>query len=423
MKLLGATHWNKLLRFNHPKGIRGEISAPFIYTMELDAPSNTPGMERSVPLTVTSLVKIFDQILPYSCEIFVELDDPIGYPGFFSLLECLDDRGASYHLQTKALWESPRTFLWKLRQLHNLNTLRVMFPYLSNQYHTTSSPDQNNSESLVKNLQTATASGFNVWTVTPLVQHTVERVKEIVIQAKELGAKGMAFTRHTTTANVDVNILSAGYRDILQLYEAGYQVVVEDCVPYGVRHGLVPRCRGAIGSCFIDGYGNVKVCRHTKMVLGNLLESTIDQLWMGSNLRRLRLSLFQEHSAHSLENIYQYGCPFGGGIEERSSTFNYRSEGVSDPPIELPLPTLDPIALDPALCPVPLFWFRIEPFGAILVKGRDFVPITERGTKIVAAMNGHRTLRSLRREFGKEVLPFIYALFCHQLIRLERKSR
>lgn len=421
MKGIRETSRRILNRQDHHKDINLEISTPFIYRVELSSIPNTQGPDGNDHINGASpLLEVLSKVLPYSHQIYIEGDEPLEHPEIFRILDFLDEQNIIYHLQTKALWGDSRLILRELQRLRNLNTLRILFPVMNERNSLPLAKDRNSPELLIRNFRMAVGSGLNVWTVTPLVHDAVEKVKEIVITTKELGVKGNSFTREVATTHLHPGVFRACLEDLQQLYESGYPVTLEDCLPLEAGCTFIPRCKGGTGSCSVDAWGNVKVCRHDRLVLGNLLERGIDQIWMSPALRSWRLSMGR-YSPQVLGTIYQHCCPFMYETWESELASNRWKERASDLLIEAPGAEPDTVALHPDLFPVPLFRFRSEKRGAILIKGHDFVPLSERAVRIVSAMNGERTLRSLRQQFGQEALSLIYALFCFDLIRFERK--
>jgi MoaA/NifB/PqqE/SkfB family radical SAM enzyme len=420
MKAIRETAGRILDRLGHSKDIGWEISTPFIYRIGLNSTSKTQGPNTKDCMSGPSPLEILSKILPYSDQIFIEGDELLEDPEIFGILDFLDERNVTYHLQTKALWVDAPLILRKLQRLRNLNTLRIIFPVSSEKNGSPLPEDRNRSEFLIKNLRMAVGSGLNVWTVTPLIHDTFEKANEIVIGTKKLGVKGNSFTRETATTHVNPDVLRTRIGDLHQLYESGYPVVLEDCLPLETGYAFMPRCKGGIGSCFVDAFGNIRVCRHDTLVLGNVMEHEIDQIWMSPPLRRWRLSM-KRYSPQVLETIYQHCCPFMYETWESELGFNRWKEQASDMLIEAHEAEPDPVALHPDLFAVPLFRFRSEKRGAVLIKGHDFLHLSERATRIVSAMNGDRTLQFFRRKFGQEALSLIYALFCFNLVRLERK--
>lgn len=349
----------------------GNISTPFMYTVNISNQGHVFNADR--------VMEIFSRIIPYSYQIFIEGSKLTVRPEIFPVLEFLDGHKVLYHLQTDALWENPGIIIRRLRQLKYLSTLRIVFD---------SYCEQNQSSPTKEHLRMAVHSGINVSTVTYFIPSTITRLKEIVSHAKQLGARGMSFRRCADTEYIDRETLCSGYLDLQELYREGYPVMLEDCPPTGISCGLNPSCRGAFGSCFVDPWGNLKACHQSNMILGNLLESGIEHLWSNPDSRK------------------GLSCN-----EDKSKSISTKERSHPDP---------YPTALDSSLYPMPLFWLRIEPSGAILVRGYDFVSVSKRGARIVTTIDGNHQLKSFKKHFGQEALDLIYALFRHQFVRFER---
>jgi hypothetical protein len=193
------------------------------------------------------------------------------------------------------------------------------------------------------------------------------------------------------TAGVRGVAVSGGEASVCleDLQRDGTRIVLEDCP--ATRSTLPSRCRGGTASCFIDATGDVRACRRGD-VLGNLREQSITAIWQSPQAAVLRVRL--KDAPGPLRDAFPIGA-------------------------EAPPPRVE---LDPALVPVALFRLRQEPFGAVAIKGYDFVPLTETGWRIAAAIDGRCTLGSLRQRFGATAVELSYALFCEKMLRFARQG-
>jgi hypothetical protein len=146
-------------------------------------------------------------------------------------------------------------------------------------------------------------------------------------------------------------------------------------------------CSWHEGICLIDGYGYVKRCRHSEKSIGNITSAGIEDIW--ENTR----SNFNDRSFQKQMNI----------INKRASD---RSS----------------VEIDGSLFPIPLYRLRPESFGAVLIKGYDFVKISKMALKILDTFKGKQSLKDIAKKFGKESLSFVYGLFEHNMIRFSRKE-
>lgn len=362
----------RLVRPGRPVGWR--ISAPFLYSLEFSG-EMPPEAWRT----------IIARIAPYATEVFLE--DLLGHPQSDAVLTLCDGQAFRFHLTTHGAWAEPRAQVKRLRALKHLAMLRFRLP---------DDPDGERGKRVLADLKFAVDAGLEVWGLVAVESADPARLPDEVARLHDWGVKGFALLR-CSAAN---EATRAVYEQAAELRRAGYAIVLDDCAPAG----LPGRCRGLLGSCVVDAQGNVKACRHSSLVLGNLLEDDIAAIWSSPKTEDLRAGL-----PASGAGPYRRGCPFEapGGAAKDSAAL----EADETPPVEL----------DPSLVPVPLYRLRHEPFGAVLIKGYDFIPVSRAGWRIAEAFDGRRTLHDLRRRFGERAVLLAYGLFCEKMLRFSRK--
>jgi len=362
----------RLLCPDRPVGWR--ISAPFVYSLELS---------RDVPLDPKAWRTIIDRIAPYATEVFLE--PPLEHPE--ALLAFCDEQGFRFHLTSHATWSDPRALVRSLRALRHLGMLRLVLP---------DDADTEAGRAILANLKFAVDAGFEVWGLFTAEAVDPERLPGRVARLHAWGVKGFVLSRGSAAGEGARRV----YEQAAELRRAGYNIALDDCAPAG----LPGRCRGLLGSCIVDAQGNVKACRHSPLALGNLLEDGITTIWASPKAEALRARL-------PATGLYEQSCPFEmpDGITKGSAALG---TGPETPPVEL----------DPSLIPVPLYRLRHEPFGAVLIKGYDFVPVSHSGRRIAEAFDGRRTLLDLRRRFGEQAVLLAYGLFCEKMLRFSRKA-
>ncbi len=364
-------HLRSLVRRDDPVGWR--ISAPFVFSVEL-------GGEPDLALWQT----IVSRIAPFATEIFFEAEGSLDHPAVPALLRCCDELGVRCHLTSSGMWTDARGVVGELRGLKHFGTLRLRIA---------------GQERQLRNLAFAVAAGLEVWALLPLDEP--QEMPQRVSQLHARGVRGVAFLRGT--AGGDHSAESC--RRIEELHQAGHNVMLEECAPAGCAVRVPGRCRGGLGSCVITAEGDVKACRHSPVVLGNLLREDIAAIWSSPQAESLRSPVAQAKGG--LAGLYQHGCVFecAGAI------------GLDEVEVGGAAASLDPL-----LMPAPRYRIRSEPFGAVLIRGCDFVPVSRAGKRIAEAFDGRRTLQELQRRFGRRAVLLAYALFCEGMLRFSREA-
>jgi len=364
------------------------IAAPFVYSLELGCRKDG-GVH--YPLDLAAWRGILGRLAPYAREVFLEGEEPLDHPEAMALLAACDEAGFRYHLVSHGAWREPRSVVSALRAWKRFGTLRLHVP---------------DGEARVRqqaNLAFAVAAGLEVWALLRLDTAEGERLPGLVAGLHDLGCKGVAVFRGEAA---ETEKLQQAFDLLSGLHRAGYNLVLEDCPPAGVSTRLPGRCRGLLASGVVDALGQVRACRHSPIVLGNLLESGMEAIWQAPQAASLRARL--EDKPGPLPALYRAGCPF-----EAAARGGIGQDGAEPPAARM--------ALDPALVPVPLFRLRQQPFGAVLIKGYDFVPLSRAGLRIAREFDGRQSLLQLRRRFGERAVLLAYALFCEKMLRFSRE--
>ncbi len=155
----------------------------------------------------------------------------------------------------------------------------------------------------------------------------------------------------------------------------------EECFPSAGRYlrSVDAACRGAHGSAYVQADGTLKPCRKSTLALGNLLDEDLDAIWERT-----------EASALELCQVAGPEAVHGGNI-----------------------------SLAPGLRPVLLGRLRPEAWGATLIKDLDCALLTWKGTDVVRALDGDRTLKDLRKLFGPASVKLVFALFMEGMVAFE----
>jgi hypothetical protein len=285
----------------------------------------------------------------------------------------LDACGARFHVETDGHWSDPPAIIHRLKSLKRLGSLRFRVGEVAD-------------DRVLANLHQAVAAGLTVWASLP----GDRPLRDKVLKLTACGVAGIALRRSAGPITVAV------CREAEILHREGYRIAFDDCPSAGCDTVLPCRCSGGYGSCSVDGQGGVRICRHDSVSLGALSDRSLETLWATHGLRARR----QSHGGH---------CGLCGASPSDVPTTSNAAGG-------------EVFALDPDLAPVGLYCVRSEPFGAILIKGFDFIALTQEGARIAAAFDGTKSLADLERAFGPDVTTLAFSLFCRKWLRFRRRS-
>ncbi|MGB9907023.1 MAG: SPASM domain-containing protein [Candidatus Saccharicenans sp.] len=249
---------------------------------------------------------------------------------------------------------------------------------------------------LYSSLSAAASAGLKPGLLVELESETsFSELEQLIKKARLSGAMEIALR----PASPNNGYLAAGKNlgDFLdQLRAEGIPVLLEECFPWSgpATSTLEPNCRRAFGSCYLDSQGQVKACRQSEKIIGDLRKQKLERIWPRY--------LFAQNVCPADE-----ARPHSGRPELASAGSSRRS-------------SLSPINLDSSLKPVPLFILKNKEWGAALIKGLDGLLLSPKGEKLARMIDGKNTLRSIRKKFGRRSAGLVYALFLRGLIRLEK---
>lgn len=184
------------------------------------------------------------------------------------------------------------------------------------------------------------------------------------------------------------------------LRAAGIPVLLEECLP-GLESGLPfsePNCRRAFGSCYLDSQGQVRACRQSEKILGDIRRQKLAEIWPDYLLAE-DLCFRAAVTAQSLK-LETNGAAGANGTARA---------GI-----------VSPASLDSSLRPVPLFTLKKKEWGAVLIKELDGLVLSPKGEKLARMIDGKNSLGSIRKKFGQRSAGLIYALFLLGFVRLEK---
>lgn len=243
-------------------------------------------------------------------------------------------------------------------------------------------------------LSAATSAGLKPGVMVELEPDTpAAELERLVREVRLAGALEIALR----PASLSNQYLAAGQTlsDCLKsLRAAGIPVQPEECLS-GLEPGTPfsePSCRRAYGSCYLDSQGQVRACRQSEKILGDIRNQKLAEIWSDYLLAE-ELCPKTAITAQSLK------------LEANGTA---RAENFSS------------ASLDSSLKPVPLFTLKKKEWGAVLIKGLDGLVLSPKGEKLARMINGKNSLGSIRKKFGQRSAGLIYALFLRGFVRLEK---
>jgi radical SAM protein with 4Fe4S-binding SPASM domain len=407
------------------------LSVPLIYALELTpiCQNDCLGCSNKFLGKDTSPVfsdwrQILGRVAPHAQFFKITGGEPTLHPEFADIIYTLAEIGIPFTLFTNARWQNPQLIIDLLKDTPQCGGLLVSLHGPDAATHEAFTNTPGSFEETCENVRRATDAGLRVHTSTVLTCHNWNRVREIVTLAQALGAKRAVFNRYIGPPMPDLEPderqLRQAMRDIDELRQqaishqpSAISVKYGNCIPQCFALSSSTGCWAGVAYCTIDPWGNLRACSHSPLVVGNVMETPIEELWRSETLDRWRALRPAE-----CENCGELSTCHGGCralMEIRSLE--------RDPLAKGPLPTVEcsprGVTLFEGARPKIIGLVLPEPFGYVVVRGQRFVPVSLFAKPILDALDGRRTLSEIRSLFGQEALNFVGSLYIQGVIELD----
>lgn len=406
------------------------LSTPLFYSLELTPACNNAcpgcnnvfGRER-VPLSAAHWEEILALVHPHAHRLRLTGGEPTLHPQFEAIVDTLGERNLPFTLFTNARWSDPQGLIDLLQATPQCGGLLISLHGPDAATHEAFTHTPGSFEETCDNIRRATAAGVRVHTSTVLTRDNWDRVSEIVALAQKLGARRAVFNRYLGPPmpglEPEESQLRRAMDDIESLRCRGIRhpasaisVKYGNCIPQCFKPSSSTGCWAGVAYVTIDPWGNLRPCNHSPLVLGNVLETSIEDLWQSKAMNRWRALLPDECKECDALSTCHGGCR--AMIEIRNLERDPLARGalpiVERPPRE--------VALWQGAKPRAAWAIRSEPFGYVLIRGQHFVPVTTQAQPILDALDGRTTLAEMQAQLGQEAVDFIGSLYTQGLVEL-----
>lgn len=328
------------------------------------------------------LKKILQEATFLQLELLAQLDS-----GAIEILNYLDrqDEDFSFDLIASGLGDDPVSYLDSLRRLKKLSRVGLFFSAAENELAASNT---------LQEIAFITHIGLKSRIVVYLdVGIKREGLEALIKQFLKAGAGEISLRLNGQGREPSKVPEISDW--LLDLKARTFPLSFDECFP-GIPAGLRTSdlsCRGAYGSVLITADGSLKPCRLSGLVLGNLYQNEISEIW--KKVRAGDLTLCQKRAK-----------------ERTSSVKKEKNEGEFE----------QVFYLEAKLRPINLARLKPEEWGAVLIKDLEGIVLSPQGEEIIRAVDGRADMALIKKRFGSASLSLIYALFIKGLIRFEKKE-
>jgi len=342
--------------------------------------------------------------------------EPTLHPDFEGIIRYVDGLNVPFVIFSNGRWRNPQALIALFKSCANLDGLLISLHGKDAPLHEAFTCAESFAET-IENIHLAAQAGLRVGTNTVLTKANHEDIEEIVILALSLGASSVAFSRYygkpTPLTELTEEELKAAIEKIIALKQKDKRVIFNNCVPPCFSGLPTKSCPSGVTHCTIDPLGNVRPCTHAPLILGNLFEQSIGEIWdSGATWKWRNMIPSQCYKCAEFTNC-------GGGC--RATAMQRGLE--KDPLIKEPLRKEQPrpvkrLKLYQGAKPIAHFRVKTEQFGYLLVNRSAAIPISSQAKPILDALDGTLSLQEIKDRFGQEGLNFVGMLYTKGLVEL-----
>lgn len=386
----------------------------FIHDKVSRVPENTAS-----PLDVAGWRAIIEQISPHVQRIKLTGGEPTLHPGFYQILSIIEEYSIPFTLFTNGRWNHSGYLLESLKAYSCCLGMLVSLHGADSWTHEVFSGVAGSFDEVCTNIRRASDIGIPLATSTVLTQHNFDKIEDIVELSKSLGARQAVFNRYIGLPLSQLNLhddeLRIAIRAINSLHKAGEKVKFGSCIPTCFAASSSRGCSAGTTFVTIDPWGNVKPCNHAPVLLGNLQQQRIEDIW-----HSVHVTAWEELLPDQCKSCAQFVSCHGGCRAEALLLGLDR-----DPLIRKPITNLasldsagDHLVLYENACPVPNYIERQEAFGTVLISGNHVIPSLPQYQSVLSVLDGNTTLKQILQQFGPDNLAFVGELYKRDMVAL-----
>lgn len=281
---------------------RTPLFVPSIYSVELTAMCNNSckgcgnvfAAERPLmsSMSVLQWQRILDKIGPHARKLKITGGEPTLHPHFTEIIISIAQRDIPFMLLTNARWQNPTGVIELIQNVPQCKGMLISLHGKDAFAHEAFTGTDGSFSETVANIRYAASSGVLVTASTVLTRYNVLSIETLVEFALGLGVKCVAFNRYLGNPLPELEPTEAELREAVTVIE---KLIARDApVHYG---NPLPQCFALNNStgcmagltyCTIDPWGNMRPCNHSPLIVGNLFDHSLSDLWQSEIIQQWR---------------------------------------------------------------------------------------------------------------------------------------
>jgi len=208
--------------------------------------------------------------------------EPTLSPYFDEFIRMIDKKGLSFTLFTNARWNKPQEILNILLSSKGLKGLLISLHGKDAFTHEAFTQAKGSFEHSLENIELAASHGIPVTLSTIINRYNYSQVRSVYDLANRMGINRLVFSRYVglyddECAPTDEQLKQA-LADIESIQNTGVAIKLSVTIPQCFHSSSSRGCGAGKSYITIDPWGNVRPCNYSPLILGNLLDTSLDLL-------------------------------------------------------------------------------------------------------------------------------------------------
>jgi AdoMet-dependent heme synthase len=344
--------------------------------------------------------------------------EPTLHPQFEAFLQEIDQLQVPFVVFTNGNWSQPDRTIKLFQECAHLKGLLVSL-HGSNAATFRQFTGLDAFEKVVANIHLAASAGLRLATNTLLLSTTIDHLAPIADLVFAAGAANVSFGRYYGPYMPDFSPSEAQLRQALAqiaaLRQQDRRISLSNCVPLCFAEEQDfggGGCTSGLTHCTIGPWGDVRPCTHTELVLGQLPEDDLEELWRSSAIVEWRNRIPEACLGCAALSVCRGGC--------RAVA---RKLGLAHDPLQRgALEKLDPVSVvELGMHDRPRLACQVTTtdFGFALSGAGHYITLSQQSQPILERLDGTITIETILDEFGQAGLELIGGLVQQHLADLQ----
>jgi radical SAM protein with 4Fe4S-binding SPASM domain len=368
-------------------------------------------------LTADDWAQILDEVRPHVHRIKLTGGEPTSHPQFRAIARRAADLGVPFTLFTHGHWHQPQRMIRFLADLPAFDGLLVSLHGPDPARHEAFTRTPGSFVRVLATVQAAAEAGLHISLSCVLTHHNWNRVAAMPSLARRIGAHEIVFNRYIGPAISGLTAsrqeLQAALHEVGRARARGEPVKFGNCVPTCFQPTGQAACLAGRAFLTIDPWGRARPCNHARLVCGNLLHQSLEDIWSSPGLNLWRGWEPTQCKACAAFSACRGGC------QAQARALGLEADPLTGTPFPLAdEPHTNELILFERARPVGRFSRQPQAFGSLLLAGNRLFPVGREMQGVLDTLDGSRTLEEIGAFHGPRGLGLVGSLYQAGMVEL-----